>query len=75
MELRKNLTPRVGSLQSDHRMGRNFLAHTAGDAANAVLAAAGYNFRRLLKWLALLCAFLLGVFRLAKRSENHPIVA
>ena len=56
-------------------MGRNFLAHTAGDAANAVLAAAGYNFRRLLKWLALLCAFLLGVFRLAERSENHPIVA
>ena len=26
--------------------------HAAGDAANAVLAAAGYNFRRLLAWLA-----------------------
>lgn len=26
-------------------MGRNFLAHKAGDAANAILAAAGYNFR------------------------------
>jgi hypothetical protein len=56
-------------------MGRNFLAHTAGDTPNAVLAAAGYNFRRLLKWLALLCAFLLGVFRLAERSENYPVVA
>jgi IS5 family transposase len=33
-------------------MGRNHLAHAAGDAANAVLAAAGYNFRRLLAWLA-----------------------
>jgi hypothetical protein len=36
-------------------MGRNYLSGTHGDAANAVLAAAGYNFRRLLEWLALLC--------------------
>ena len=35
-------------------MGRNFLRGTHGDAANAVLAAAGYNFRRLLAWLAIL---------------------
>ena len=35
-------------------MGRNFPAHTQSDAANAVLAAAGYNFRRLLAWLATL---------------------
>jgi IS5 family transposase len=25
-------------------MGRNYLAHASGDAINAVLAAAGYNF-------------------------------
>ena len=35
-------------------MGRNHLAHAAGAAANAVLAAAGHNFRRLLAWLAIL---------------------
>ena len=35
-------------------MGRNFLKGPHGDAANAVLAAAGYNFRRLLAWLAIL---------------------
>jgi len=29
-------------------MGRNFLAHAVGDAINAVLVAAGYNFRHLL---------------------------
>jgi transposase, IS5 family len=34
-------------------MGRNHLAHASGDAINAVLAAAGYNFRRLLAWLRL----------------------
>ena len=39
---------------SEHRMGRNFLKGAEGDAANAVLAAAGYNFRRLLAWLAIL---------------------
>ena len=35
-------------------MGRNHLAHAGGEAINAVLAAAGYNFRRLLAWLRLL---------------------
>jgi transposase, IS5 family len=35
-------------------MGRNFLKGTHGDAATAVLAATGYNFRRLLAWLAIL---------------------
>jgi IS5 family transposase len=39
-------------------MGRNVLAHTAGDASNPVLAAAGCNFRRLLTWLRLLMAWI-----------------
>jgi transposase, IS5 family len=40
-------------------MYRNHLAGPAGDAANPVLAAAGYDFRRLLEWLRLLlCLFL-----------------
>jgi IS5 family transposase len=30
------------------------MAHASGDAINAVLAAAGYNFSRLLAWLRLL---------------------
>lgn len=33
-------------------MGRNYLWHRDGDAINAVLAAAGYNLRRLIKWLS-----------------------
>ena len=48
-------------------MGRNYLAHTQGDAINAILAAAGYiNFRLLLTWLRrllrLLLAMLFGQF-------------
>jgi transposase, IS5 family len=61
--------------QVEHRAGRNCVAHTQGDAANAVLAAAGYNFRRLLAWLALLCALLLDALRRADASENHPVAA
>src|SRR5215472_9121674 len=45
---RAAIEPVIGHLKEHHRMGRNYLAHASGDAINAVLAAAGYNFRRLL---------------------------
>lgn len=32
-------------------MDRNYIAHEQGDAVNAILAAAGYNFCLLLRWL------------------------
>lgn len=35
-------------------MDRNFLKGSEGDRVNAVLAAAGYNFSLLLRWLATL---------------------
>ena len=38
---------------------RNYLAHASGDAVNAVLAAAGYNFRRLLGLRLLLLRILI----------------
>jgi transposase, IS5 family len=58
---RAAIEPVIGHTKSEHRMERNYLAHRAGDAANAVLAAAGYNFRRLLRWLSfLLLAWLRG---------------
>ena len=51
---RSAVEPVIGHAKSEHRMGRNYLAHAKGDAINAVLAAAGYNFRRLIQWLSLL---------------------
>jgi transposase, IS5 family len=51
---RSAVEPVIGHAKAEHRMGRNFLKGSHGDAANAVLAAAGYNFRRLLAWLAVL---------------------
>ena len=65
-ELRRRsaVEPVIGHLKSEHRMGRNYLWHRNGDAANAVLAAAGYNFRRLIRWLLLLLRqILLTIFR------------
>src|SRR5918997_5768569 len=55
---RSAVEPVIGHLKTEHRMGRNHLIGSAGDAINAVLAALGYNFRLLLKWLAPLCAFI-----------------
>jgi transposase, IS5 family len=63
-ELRRRsaVEPVIGHLKSEHRMGRNYLWHRQGDAANAVLAASGYNFRRLLRWLQLLLRQILAQF-------------
>ena len=60
-ELRRRsaIEPVIGHLKSEHRMGRNYLWYRQGDAINAVLAAAGYNFRRLLRWLELLLSHVL----------------
>jgi IS5 family transposase len=51
-------------------MGRNHLAHASGDAINAVLAAAGYNFRRLLAWLRLLLLRILIVLSLPAELKS-----
>ena len=59
MRRRAAVEPVIGHIKNEHRMGRNHLAGTQGDAINAILAAAGYNFRLLLNWLRLLLRLLL----------------
>jgi putative transposase len=59
-----NLNQRIYRQKAEHRMGRNYLKGPEGDRINAVLAAAGYNFGLLLRWLAeLLRAFILKLVR------------
>jgi len=48
MQRRAAIEPVIGYAKSEHRIGHNYLAGQAGDAINTVLAAAGYNLRRLL---------------------------
>ena len=54
MRRRSAIEPVIGHMKAEHRMGRNYLWYRQGDAINAVLAAAGYNFSLLLRWLRLL---------------------
>ena len=66
---RAAIEPVIGHLKEHHRMGRNYLAHASGDAINAVLAAAGYNFRRLLAWLRFLLLRILIALDLAAQLK------
>jgi len=52
MRRRAAVEPVIGHTKAEHRMGRNYLQGRSGDRINAVLAAAGYNFGLLLRWLA-----------------------
>jgi len=64
MKRRAAVEPVIGHLKADHRMDRNYLKGQDGDRINAVLAAAGFNFHLLLRWLAaLLRALLLAALR------------
>jgi IS5 family transposase len=47
-------------MKDDGLLDRNFLRGPEGDAINALLAAVGHNLRLLRRWLAWLCALLLG---------------
>jgi len=69
MRRRSAIEPVIGHAKAEHRMGRNYLAGQAGDAINAILAAAGYNFRRLLAWFALLLSAIWMALTAATRSE------
>jgi transposase, IS5 family len=72
MKRRAAVEPVIGHLKAEHRMGRNHLKGREGDRINAVLAAAGYNFGLLLRWLAELLRVLITVLLV---SEQKPETA
>ena len=66
MKRRAAVEPVIGHLKAEHRLGRNYLKGPEGDRINAVLAAAGYNFSLLLRWMAaILRAFIQALAALA----------
>lgn len=71
MKRRAAIEPSIGHLKNEHRLERNRLRGTYGDAINAVLAAAAMNFHKLLGafWLYFLRC-LLGIW-----SELQLMVA
>lgn len=52
LKRRQAIEPIIGHLKADHRMGRCHLKGSEGDALHAVLCAAGYNIRWLLRMIA-----------------------
>ena len=46
---RSAIEPSIGHMKSDNRLDRNYLTEKEGDRINALLAAVGYNFRKLLR--------------------------
>jgi IS5 family transposase len=48
MKRRAAVEPSIGHLKQEHRLERNRLKGVAGDAINAILAAAAMNFHKLL---------------------------
>ena len=51
LKRRVAIEPTIGHLKSGNRMNRNFLSGPEGDRINALLSAAGYNLRKLLRWV------------------------
>jgi IS5 family transposase len=65
-ELRRRsaIEPVIGHLKAEGHLGRCYLKGRAGDAANVILSAVGYNFRRILAWLrALWCLVLIALLQ------------
>lgn len=67
MKRRSAVEPVIGHVKEEHRMDRNYLKGRDGDRANAILAAAGYNFSLLIRWFeALLWALIQMILRDAR---------
>lgn len=55
---RAAIEPVIGHLKTDHRLGRNFYKGIVGDNINIMLAAAAFNFKRMMnKWKTSLFGF------------------
>jgi IS5 family transposase len=57
LKRRAAIEPTIGHLKSGNRMDRNYLTGQEGDRINALLSAAGYNLRKLLRWVVFAPAF------------------
>ena len=70
MKRRAAVEPVIGHLKAEHRMDRNYLKGREGDRINAVLAAAGYNFGLIVRWLAELLRVLITVLLVSQQKPE-----
>ena len=57
-------------MKEQGHLGRCYLKGQAGDAANAILTAVGYNFRRILAWLRRLLRLILAALATPSEDQN-----
>ena len=71
---RSAIEPVIGHLKAEGHVGRCYLKGRAGDGANAILYAGGYNLRRILAWLRILLRLFLIAFArlLISQSTLNP---
>ena len=60
----------IGHMKTDGRLDRNFLKGQAGDAMNALLAAAGHNMRLIVNALAILLAWIMNATNKAAKTAK-----
>jgi len=75
---RAGIEPVIGHLKTDFRLARNFLKGTIGDDINLILAAAAFNFNKLLKSLGssfarLFLAFRTWIFKISGQDFRSEI--
>ena len=63
LKRRAAIEPVIGHLKSEHRMERNHLAGVQGDRINAILAACGFDLRKLYRAMARCFFALLALIR------------
>jgi len=77
LKRRSSIEPVFSHAKQHHRMGRNFLKGAAGDLANTILAACGYNLKKIYnkfkkaykKWLHLFLLLLFGEYGRLRNSS------
>lgn len=69
---RAAIEPIIGHIKSDHRLNRNFYKGIAGESINIMLAAAGFNFKRMInKWRTLFWNFFQKFFGSFLNQKNQ----
>jgi IS5 family transposase len=67
---RAAIEPVIGHLKANYRLGRNFYKGLFGDTTNILLAAAAYNFKRMInKWKKSFWHFLKTIFYFFQKIE------
>lgn len=71
MKRRNAIEPCIGHMKHDNRMHRNLLQGRRGDKINALAAAIGFNFRKLLKGILLRCLWWRYIYTAGGVSRLH----